>query len=940
MLQPYCIKNIFLLYLSTLFWNGLSAQNKVIPIPFHPLIANTDTAGAGKFVVVSAAATVVNAEQKGQLNVLRQLNDSVYVIQTKDTGTLNSFKKIYPANNKWKLSPALLNKKQFTWPATFLFSIQNENAFNEPAVNSLHAVETATKDIYLVKLYSQAGLDKLLNDNAIIFISEYHTNPAEELQINTLDLSVNKINLLHNKSPLLNGNGLVVSIKENKPDTTDIDLAGRFISNPLAATTINSHATIMATMAAGAGNSYHLGKGVAWGASITSSSFSNLLPDPDANYAQNNITVQNHSYGVGVENFYGADAAAYDASALANDKLVFIFSAGNSGTSTPATGNYAGIAGTANLTGSFKMAKNIITVGAVDSFSNVVAPSSKGPAYDGRIKPEMVAYGEDGSSGAAALVSGTALVLQQVYKNNNGGALPPSSLVKAILLNSADDVAAPGIDFNSGFGNLNTYKAVEGMSTQKYFTGTVSNNGSQTFSITIPPNISKAKFTLVWNDVPAAANAFKAIKNDLDIQLQSNATSQIWLPWVLNSFAHKDSLALLPARKRDSLNIAEQISIDAPAPGNYSIIVNGFNVTTPGQAFAIAYQFDTADVFTWVYPGLNDNIFPAAANVLRWQSTFAPGTAALEYSINNGASWLPITGTINTAAKFFKWNAPDTTAIALLRITIGSQQFISDLFTISAKPDLNIGFNCSDSVMLYWNKNKGITNYQLYVLGNKYLQQFTTIADTQFVFNKNSVPYVYFAVAPVINNRTGVKSYATDYSKQGVDCYIKNLLADLLIDKANISLTIGTTYQVKKIVFEKQSGNSFIPLSEITIINGLNYATTDINLKKGVNSYRVALYLLNGKIIYSDVVSIIYFNNKEILIYPDPVIQNSTINIQLKFLRNQVLSVIDAAGRKLLQEKIVNTNYSLPARFAKGLYIISVYDPENNSTQFFKIIIQ
>jgi hypothetical protein len=447
MLQRYCSKNIFLLFLSTLLWNGLSAQDKTVSTAFAPFITGVNTITPDQFLVVSAAAPILAAEKNDQLTVLRQLNDSVYIIKTNNLNLQASFKKIYPANNNWKLSAGLLLKKNHAWPLNCLISVKDAISLNQ-SVNDIQAVPTTTKNIYLVKLYNQSSLNKLVNNDGIIFISEYNTHPAEELQINTLDLSVNKINLLHSKSPLLNGNGLVVSIKENKPDTTDIDLTGRYIPNPLAATIINAHATIMATMAAGAGNSYYLGKGVAWGANITSSNFTNLLPDPDQNYTQNNITVQNHSYGVGIENFYGADAAAYDASALTNDKLLFVFSAGNSGTATPSTGNYAGMAGVANLTGSFKMAKNIITVGSVDSFSNVVAPSSKGPAYDGRIKPEMVAYGEDGSSGAAALVSGTSIVLQQAYKNNNGGSLPPSYLVKAILLNSADDVSTPGIDFN------------------------------------------------------------------------------------------------------------------------------------------------------------------------------------------------------------------------------------------------------------------------------------------------------------------------------------------------------------------------------------------------------------------------------------------------------------------------------------------------------------
>jgi hypothetical protein len=242
--------------------------------------------------------------------------------------------------------------------------------------------------------------------------------------------------------------------------------------------------------------------------------------------------------------------------------------------------------------------------------------------------------------------------------------------------------------------------------------------------------------------------------------------------------------------------------------------------------------------------------------------------------------------------------------------------------------------------MLYWNKNKGVINYQLYVLGNKYLQPLTTIADTQFVFNKNSLPYMNFAVAPIINNRTGVKSYTTDFTKQGVDCYIKNLLADLFNNQANINLTIGTTYLVKKIVFEKLQGNSFITISETNNINGLNYTATDAGLQKGVNRYRVAIQLINGKIIYSDTVFVIYFSNNEILLYPNPVLQNSDINLQLKDIKNQTLTIIDMQGRKVFQKKLSVTAYSFPAIFAKGLYIISVFDPESGTTQYSKLLIQ
>lgn len=71
------------------------------------------------------------------------------------------------------------------------------------------------------------------------------------------------------------------------------------------------------------------------------------------------------------------------------------------------------------------------------------------------------------------------------------------------------------------------------------------------------------------------------------------------------------------------------------------------------------------------------------------------------------------------------------------------------------------------------------------------------------MFNKNVLPYQAFAVAPIINGRLGVKSYTSNYTVQGVDCYVSNLIADLVNNNsAAIQFTLGTTYLVKKIVFE------------------------------------------------------------------------------------------------------------------------------------------
>src|SRR6187401_370118 len=505
-------------------------------------------------------------------------------------------------NKMTKISPGLKSEIEAAKSAGKLLlevTIRNGKISPEiwkPVYQAQKIFESSTFSIYRLSATAEEINSVLLPLPGIIFIEKGIRVAKEEIQVGNLDLSVNKINLAHRNFPLINGDGITVSVKENKPDTTDIDFKGRFLSTNLSSNTVSSHASIMSTMIAGGANSWHLGKGVAWGSTISSSSFAVLLPDANNAYQQYNISVQNHSYGVGVESYYGADAAAYDASAITNGSLLHIFSSGNSGTSSASTGVYAGLNGFANLTGSFKMAKNILTVGATDSFSIVAALSSKGPAHDGRVKPELVAFGEDGSSGAAALVSGTALLLQQLYKQVTG-VLPPNTLIKAILINSTDDVGNAEVDYKNGFGSLNANNALKTLQANRSFAGSVSHSSSQSFTITIPAGIKKLKATLVWNDPPAAPNATKALINDLDLELKEISSGQTWQPWVLNHFPHIDSLLQPAKRKKDTLNNNEQITIDNPAAGNYQLQVSGSNVSTASQNFHIAWQLDSADKF-------------------------------------------------------------------------------------------------------------------------------------------------------------------------------------------------------------------------------------------------------------------------------------------------------------------------------------------------------
>jgi len=833
-------------------------------------------------------------------------------------------------NDNPKISPLLLSelkKTKITDKLLVEIAIRNNKIPAEiwkPVYQTKRIFESPTFSVYRVVATAEEINSVFLPLPGIVFIEKGNRVAKEEILVGSLDLSVNKINLVHQNFPLLNGAGITVSVKENKPDTTDIDFKGRFLSTNLSSTTVSSHAAIMSTMIAGGGNSWHLGKGAAWGSTISSSSFDILLPDANSAYLQYNISVQNHSYGVGVESYYGADAAAYDASSIANGSLLHIFSSGNSGTSSAFSGTYSGINGFANLTGSFKMAKNILTVGATDSFSIVAALSSKGPSYDGRVKPELVAFGEDGSSGAAALVSGTSLLLQHLYKQVNG-VLPPNSLVKSILINSADDVGNAEVDYKNGFGSLNANNALRTLQENRFFTGSVSNTTSQFFTITVPVGIKRLKASLVWNDPPAIPNAAKALINDLDLELKEISSGQTWQPWVLNPFPHVDSLSQLAKRKKDTLNNIEQVTIENPVAGNYQLKVTGYNVTTASQSFNIAWQLDSADKFEWQFPTSNDFIFPGINNAIRWQSSFAATNGVLEYS-TGGNNWQSIQNPVDLNAGYFKWNPQAVTSIGLLRMTIGSNVFTSDTFTIANRTTTSVGFNCPDSFLFYWNKLPGVSNYRAYRLGNKYLEPITVTSDSFLLLAKNTNPSIHYAVAPIIGTKEGVKSYTFNYTTQGVECYFRSFLALLVGNSAQLTVSLGTLYKINKVILEKFNGTEYVALQQIVSPSSLLLNFTDASLKKGLNVYLVKLELADGRVIYSSVETVYYFNSTEFIVYPNPASQYSLITI---LSDNQfepaTLQVLNMQGEKLYEMKLNDISNQLPIGIlSKGVHFLRI----------------
>lgn len=787
----------------------------------------------------------------------------------------------------------------------------------------------------LIARIALKDLKFILESKYVDFISEYFT-PKEELTTGAYDLSLNRINYVHSRLPQITGDSINAAVKERMFDTTDIDLKGRVIKSGLEASSQTPHASSMTTIMAGGANSSPFAKGVAWKSFVTSTSFFNLFADPDSVLMKNKISVQNHSYGTVVENFYGNEAVSYDAQSNHLPSLLHIFSAGNSGDITNTSGPYSGIQNYANLTGNYKHAKNILTVGSVDSSGQVMPLSSKGPAYDGRVKPELMAYGEDGSSGAAALVSGTAILIQDAYKQKYGK-LPNSPLVKSVLLNSADDIGNAEIDYVTGYGSLNAYKAIRTIDENRILENTISQNEIKNFNLIIPDGISKLKITIAWNDPVTIANSSKALVNDVDIELSSPSTGESWLPWVLDHTPDLIAIQSAAKRKKDTLNNVEQITLDSPAAGNYMISVKGSSITTLHQDFSISYQTDTLDELYFTYPTANNPLIAGHAHYIRWESNIS-GQGELEFA-TNGSNWRTVALT-DLSKKYFRWTVPDTVTNAILRMKTPGASKLSDSFTISPQLNLHVGFNCTDSFLLYWNSLSS-GNYRIYELGSKYLNAFVQTPDTFLLLQKVQHPSIYYAVAPVISGREGIISNTINYTSFASQCYLKSFfLQSQTTSIANFTAELASLYNVSSVQFEKLSSNGFIVLRSISNPTTLNFNFADSLLKEGENHYRLAIRLTNGKVIYSNVETAYALPGRLVFLYPNPVEQSNDLKVITNESGRFTLQVFDNNGR-IIYEKLLTANITRinAGTFSKGFYIARIIDAQGKPfTQKFIVL--
>jgi hypothetical protein len=276
-------------------------------------------------------------------------------------------------------------------------------------------------------------------------------------------------------------------------------------------------------------------------------------------------SVSNHSYGSGTNgNAYDSLAAQHDgfardsSSASSIDPLTIVFSAGNQGTGgltrPKVAKNVISVAASENVRPGFPSAGG--STGAADNLEQLVDFSSRGPAADGRVKPDITAPGDaitggqsgpdtlfgnigtnhrisSGTSHAAPLVAGAAALFTQFWKNSTQGAgqNPSPALVKAALINGAVDMTGTGAtaarpNGSEGWGRITMKNVLNTGIATKYVNQTVpltTTGQSVTFPGTISNSANRVNVTLVWTDPPGVSDP--ALVNNLDLEVTAGGVT-------------------------------------------------------------------------------------------------------------------------------------------------------------------------------------------------------------------------------------------------------------------------------------------------------------------------------------------------------------------------------------------------------------------------------
>jgi hypothetical protein len=273
-------------------------------------------------------------------------------------------------------------------------------------------------------------------------------------------------------------------------------------------------------------------------------------------------------------------------------------------------------------------AKNTVEVANIFSDSNALVPSSsRGPTDDGRLKPDVSGPGHQaggdgavtstfpdngyapnaGTSMSTPAVAGVAALLVERFRIMCGATSPATDTLKALIIHGCQDLATipnvpgafTGPDFAHGYGAVRAKESIDLIPHHVRGVAAAVGDTDYTFTIGTMPQL---KATLVWCDpawnAAAAPSAVTGVlQNDLDLVLISPDGTQ-HTPWVLNPAVPGQPAARssfpagtpIPDAARDRRNTVEQVVVDNPMAGTWTIRVTASTLTLPSQAYTVVCE--------------------------------------------------------------------------------------------------------------------------------------------------------------------------------------------------------------------------------------------------------------------------------------------------------------------------------------------------------------
>ncbi len=878
----------------------------IIALLFIPLITFSQKVDRWKHLIIATdqkksstffLTTVPNA-LTSKYPIIKQLDAQFCIISVSEEASAKFSEQIYPVNNNWKLPLQILKKNKKN---NFNLSTSNTKLL-QSTLNKLQIAYKIVNDIIVLHTDLNKILDHILPLPFVLSITTESFIPTLESKIRDQNLTVNQINGLSEKFPVIEGANQIISIKDDLFDTTDIDLLGKYISSNTESAQVGSHATAMATISAGLGNSSVLGKGVAPKAKIQSSNFNSLFPD-SINSLQG-VSVQNHSYGTTIENFYGHLANAYDKNLFENTTINHVFSAGNKGSE-----------GYKTITGNFKNSKNSIVVGCIDTNEQIMPFSSKGPANDGRIKPEIVAYSTEGTSNSAAITTGVIALMNELHTAKNKQPLR-NDTAKAILINSAKDLGNNGPDFTYGYGSINATKCLNTINDNRIILGKIGSMQTNTHQIELPASAKNLKISLVWTDPEAPTNSTFCLVNDLDLTL--NSATETVLPWALNATNPEAPATKVP----DHLNTIEQIELANLQDQTYTLTVKSQLLQNDSQHYSIVYDYESADTFEWLYPKRNDN-FPFDGknpSPFKWETNQTNLNGALSISFDDGLTWTPIQNNIDIQKQLYLYTPTQALfAQAKLKMKINDREYLSDSFILSYDLNVTTTLVCNGITEITWSTPPTVTTFNIYTLRNNSLQFKEQITTNTYTFTDAT----NYTVAPVFKGFEGIKSESTAVTTPNTDCYFESTLAE--IDSENqikISASLFSLFQIKKIEILKTKNNQETSINTIFNINSKTITATDGNPTIGINRYFIRLTLTDGSELDSSVFETNYYFEQLFLVTPTLLQKDNKLLIENKTEGAGVLELFNSSGQLIQTNPIITKSSEITlSNFTSGVYI-------------------